>query len=110
MKCLILLMAVLMPAFPIMAFGQSAQVSKPQEQTSQTTVQPQRPASERKGEAPNQLSRVDGDRSYRTNCSRCHSEPRRFPERQMATIMRHMRVRANLTAQEAQAILQYLTR
>jgi hypothetical protein len=36
--------------------------------------------------------------------------PRRLPDREMATIMRHMRVRANLTAEEAEAILRYLTR
>ncbi len=53
---------------------------------------------------------IDPDQAYRANCSRCHAKPRRLPDREMATIMRHMRVRANLTAEEAEAILRYLTR
>ncbi|PYV07822.1 MAG: hypothetical protein DMG23_15185, partial [Acidobacteria bacterium] len=53
---------------------------------------------------------IDPDQAYRSNCSRCHAMPRRLPDREMATIMRHMRVRANLTAEEAEAILRYLTR
>jgi hypothetical protein len=53
---------------------------------------------------------VDPDHAYRANCSRCHVEPRKLPDREMATIMRHMRVRANLTAEETEAILRYLTR
>lgn len=53
---------------------------------------------------------VDGDDAYKANCSRCHLPPRKFSERKMATIMRHMRVRANLTQPEADAILAYLTK
>ncbi len=51
----------------------------------------------------------DPNDAYRSNCSRCHLAPRRFPERKMATIMRHMRVRANLTEEEAKGILRFLT-
>lgn len=53
---------------------------------------------------------VDGDQAYKANCSRCHLEPRKFSERKMATIMRHMQVRANLPADETEAILRYLTK
>jgi len=53
---------------------------------------------------------VDPDEAYKANCSRCHLAPRKFPEGKMATIMRRMRVRANLTDEEAEAILRYLTR
>ena len=49
------------------------------------------------------------DAAYKSNCTRCHLAPRRFPERKMATIMRHMRVRANLTEEEAKGILRFLT-
>ncbi|MDA2935292.1 hypothetical protein MYX82_13265 [Acidobacteria bacterium AH-259-D05] len=52
---------------------------------------------------------IDPDDAYKSNCTRCHLAPRKFPERKMATIMRHMRVRANLTQEEAKAILGYLT-
>lgn len=53
---------------------------------------------------------VDPDQAYKANCSRCHLAPRKFPEGKIATIMRRMRVRANLTEQEAEAILRYLTK
>lgn len=53
--------------------------------------------------------KVNADLAYKANCSRCHAAPRKFSERAMVTIMRHMRVRANLTEEETKAILQYLT-
>ncbi|MBI1895125.1 MAG: hypothetical protein HYZ57_12235 [Acidobacteria bacterium] len=52
---------------------------------------------------------IDGDEAYKANCSRCHLPPRKFAPKKMATIMMHMRVRANLTAAETDAILKYLT-
>lgn len=52
---------------------------------------------------------IDPDDAYKNNCMRCHSEVRGYPPRMIATIVNHMRVRANMTAEEAQAILQYLT-
>ncbi len=52
---------------------------------------------------------VDADLAYRANCSRCHVEPRKFSEGETATIMLHMRVRANLTEEETQAIVRYLS-
>lgn len=70
------------------------------------TTSPARPAILRQKSA----TAVDPDFAYKANCSRCHLEPRKFSERKMATIMRHMQVRANLTEDEAAAILRYLTR
>lgn len=52
---------------------------------------------------------VDPDEAYKNNCMRCHSAVRQYSPRMTATIVNHMRVRANLTAEETQAILQYLT-
>ena len=49
------------------------------------------------------------DEAYKQNCTRCHAEVPPVSARRTKTIVRHMRVRANLTADEAQAILQYLT-
>jgi hypothetical protein len=40
---------------------------------------------------------------------RCHSAVRGYSPRMTKTIVNHMRVRADMTAEEAQAILQYLT-
>jgi cytochrome c1 len=52
---------------------------------------------------------VDADEVYKNNCMRCHSAVRQYSPRMTATIVNHMRVRANLTAEETQAILRYLT-
>ena len=48
------------------------------------------------------------DDAYKQNCTRCHNEVPKLAPRSTKTIMRHMRVRANLTKDEAQAILEYL--
>ncbi len=53
---------------------------------------------------------IDPDAAYKSNCTRCHVAPRKFSERETATIVRHMRVRANLTEEEEAAIIRYLTR
>jgi hypothetical protein len=51
---------------------------------------------------------VDPDDAYKNNCMRCHSAVRAYSPRMTATIVMHMRVRANMAAEESQAILQYL--
>jgi hypothetical protein len=52
---------------------------------------------------------VDPDDAYKNNCMRCHSAVRHYSPRMTATIVNHMRVRANMTEEETQAILEYLT-
>ena len=51
---------------------------------------------------------VDPDEAYKNNCMRCHASVREYSPAQTATIVTHMRVRANLTEAETKAILQYL--
>jgi len=53
--------------------------------------------------------RLEGEQRFRTNCGRCHQPPHKFPPRMMATIIRHMRVRAMLTDEDMKAILAYMT-
>ena len=53
---------------------------------------------------------IDPDKAYKAHCSACHTEPRRYSDRATVTIIQHMRVRANLTAAEEKAIIEYLTR
>ena len=53
--------------------------------------------------------RLEGEQRFRTNCGRCHMAPHKFPPRMMATIIRHMRVRATLTDADMRIILQYMT-
>ena len=53
--------------------------------------------------------RVQGEQRYRANCGRCHSAPRKFPPRMMATVLRHMRVRATITDEDMRLVLFYMS-
>ncbi len=55
-------------------------------------------------------SKLTGADLYAIHCNRCHPEryPTEFSASQWKTIMLEMRVRANLPASEAKAILKYL--
>ncbi len=57
--------------------------------------------------APKKLT---GAELYAINCARCHPEryATEFTAAQWKTLMLHMRVRANLPAAQAKAILKYL--
>jgi cytochrome c5 len=61
------------------------------------------------GAADADAMRLEGEKRFRANCSRCHAAPHKFPPRMMATIVRHMRVRATITDQDMQSILFYMT-
>jgi cytochrome c5 len=52
---------------------------------------------------------LEGEKRFRSNCGRCHVAPPKFPPRMMATIVRHMRVRASLTNDDMRLILRYMT-
>ena len=53
--------------------------------------------------------RIQGEQRFRANCGRCHAAPQKFPPRMMATVLRHMRVRAMITAEDRRLILFYMT-
>jgi len=53
--------------------------------------------------------RIEGEKRFRTNCGRCHAAPHKFPPRMMATIVRHMRVRATITDEDMRLVLFYMT-
>jgi hypothetical protein len=53
--------------------------------------------------------RLQGEQRFRANCSRCHAAPQKFPPRMMATVVRHMRVRATITDQDMRLVLFYMT-
>jgi len=50
----------------------------------------------------------DGEQAYKTNCTRCHGTPPALSSREARTVVRHMRVKANLPARDAEAVLRYL--
>ena len=51
---------------------------------------------------------LDGELVYRNNCTRCHMMIHTFPVPMLATVTRHMHVRATLTDAETEAVLKYL--
>jgi len=53
--------------------------------------------------------RIAGEKRFHANCGRCHAAPSKFPPRMMATVLRHMRVRAMITAEDRRLILFYMT-
>ncbi len=55
-------------------------------------------------------ARKDGARTWVENCIRCHNlrEPHERSDREWELIVHHMRVRANLTAEEHRLILDFL--
>ena len=52
--------------------------------------------------------RLEGEKRFRANCGRCHTAPTKFAPRMAATIVRHMRVRANITDDDRRLILRYM--
>lgn len=52
--------------------------------------------------------RIEGEKRFHANCSRCHVAPQKLPPRAAATIIRHMRVRATITDDDMRYILAYL--
>lgn len=53
--------------------------------------------------------RLEGEQRFRANCGRCHAAPHKFPPRMMATVVRHMRVRATITDEDMRLVLFYMT-
>lgn len=53
--------------------------------------------------------RLEGEKRFRANCGRCHAAPQKFPPRMMATVLRHMRVRATITDEDMRLVLFYMT-
>src|ERR1700722_14472911 len=53
--------------------------------------------------------RLEREKRFRANCNRCHAAPHNFPPRMMATMVRHMRVRASITDEDMRYILYHMT-
>jgi cytochrome c5 len=58
--------------------------------------------------AQDDTMRFEGEKRFHSNCARCHAAPPKFAPRVTATIVRHMRVRATITDEEARLILHYM--
>ncbi len=73
-----------------------------------TEAKPTKPHPEKKKTEPKK--KLTGAELYTIHCNRCHAEryATEFTAAQWKTLMLHMRVRANLPAAQAKAILKYL--
>jgi cytochrome c5 len=49
----------------------------------------------------------DGEHIFARRCSNCHNAPEGFSPRISGTVVRHMRVRANLSKHEEEALLRF---
>jgi mono/diheme cytochrome c family protein len=60
--------------------------------------------------ASGEQQKLTGQQLYAINCNRCHSEryPTEWTAAHWKTLMTHMRVRANIPAEQAKEILKYL--
>jgi len=50
----------------------------------------------------------EGEKRFRINCGRCHNAPEDISPRETPAVVRHMRVRAMLSAEDEKFILEYL--
>jgi mono/diheme cytochrome c family protein len=96
------------------AIGAAVLASAQERQTAQSTaaIASLTAGSAAAGRAPvhdSTAERTEGEKRFKANCGRCHMAPQKFPPRMMATIVRHMRVRATITDEDAQLILHYMT-
>jgi cytochrome c5 len=91
----------------LLASAQDRQAAKPSASTAAAPA-----ASPAPGRAPardDATERIEGEKRFKANCGRCHMAPEKFSPRMMATILRHMRVRATLTDEDTRLILRYMT-
>jgi cytochrome c5 len=76
-----------------------AQNASPQQQPAKTNRPPAQAATNESAE---------GEKRFETNCGRCHVPPENLSPREVKAVLRQMRVRANLGAEDERLILKYL--
>ncbi len=98
--------------FSAMAIGTGLWASAQDREAAKPSTSSAQSASATAGQATvheDASERLEGERKFKANCGRCHMAPQKFPPRMMATIVRHMRVRATLTDEDTRVILRYMT-
>lgn len=70
----------------------------------------QQPQAKSKPGAAQTISRTvnEGEKRFQAQCGRCHHAPEELSPRVARTVVRHMRVRAMLSAEDERLILEYL--
>jgi len=75
----------------------------------QTSPAPRPAAAAKTAKKADTTKPVDvGQRKFDANCGRCHSFPEQLSPSITGTVVRHMRVRANLSAEDEKDILRFL--
>ena len=75
-------------------------------QTNKSTASAGKPDANRSTQAAS--SGNDGEKRFQTNCGRCHNPPETLSPREVRAVVRHMRVRAMLTAEDEKLIIDFL--
>lgn len=57
---------------------------------------------------PAKSASSEGEKRFRANCGRCHNPPEEISPREARAVVRQMRVRAMLSAEDEKLILAYL--
>lgn len=121
MKKNLILAAVAALSLGSALFAAQQQKPEPKPQPKEVAVAPDNDVSAEGDAAPSAVAakpdpraveaaeRIEGEKRFRTNCGRCHQAPHKFVPRTMATIIRHMRVRATITDEDMRLILRYMT-
>lgn len=73
------------------------------------TANPQQAKSSPPQTAPAKVDEgEEGEKRFVANCGRCHQPPQDISPREVKAVLRHMRVRAMLTAEDERLILKFL--
>jgi cytochrome c5 len=62
------------------------------------------------GQAQADRQAARGEQVFKENCSRCHDAPEALRPQITVQIIRHMRVRASLSAEDEKALLHFMNR
>jgi cytochrome c5 len=87
----------------ILVFSTAHVFSQSKEGSALPTVSQQ----QAKSNAVHNATQRDGQVVFEQNCSRCHNAPQGFSPRISGTVVRHMRVRAGLSAEDEKALLRF---
>lgn len=95
-----ILLVCLLALFLYTASRCQAQPAQPPQTTTAKKSAQAQPATGSEGE--------EGEKLFRTNCGRCHNPPEDLSPREARAVLRQMRVRAMLSAEDERLILKYI--
>jgi mono/diheme cytochrome c family protein len=70
---------------------------------------PQKPGETKQAKTPAKVDEAaEGAKRFATNCGRCHQPPQDISPREARAVLRHMRTRAMLSAEDERLILKFI--